>query len=130
MDITKQYILMCEKAEEIQYSHKPQTGDSYLCDCSSCKFPPKINLIESFDMDNFNKRDLTNVEPPYIWLPRQDQLQEMLSRNLSYLIAYFADWWSNLHKASYDSMEQLWLAFVMKEQYSKQWTGTDWEVIK
>ncbi len=26
------------------------------------------------------------------------------------------------------SMEQLWLAFVMKEKYNKTWNGTDWKI--
>jgi len=28
----------------------------------------------------------------------------------------------------FTSMEQLWLAFVMKEKYGKVWNGEDWEV--
>ena len=28
----------------------------------------------------------------------------------------------------FDSMEQLWLAFVMKKKYGKVWNGEEWEV--
>ncbi len=30
------------------------------------------------------------------------------------------------NRTTYTSMEQLWLAFVMKELYSKQWNGNNW----
>jgi len=76
-----------------------------------------------------------------IWLPRQDQLQEMAipkdeedSRN-KYIVLLddFQDWvlndcsgldWS--HKIPV-TMEQLWMAFVMKEKHNKVWDGSKWQ---
>ena len=37
----------------------------------------------------------------------------LISKNLLYII-------------DLKSMEQLWLAFVMKEKYEKTWDGTNW----
>jgi hypothetical protein len=67
-----------------------------------------------------------------VWLPRQDQLQEMVIEN-------YATFWdlalafSNVlmgKNASYfekfDSMEKLWLAFIMLEKYKKKWKEGEW----
>ena len=67
-----------------------------------------------------------------IWLPRQDQLQEMVLSSERYqtdsrwidLIIDVTIFSQEYREA--DSMEQLWLAFVMKELYQKHWNGTDW----
>jgi len=65
----------------------------------------------------------------YIWLPRQDQLQEMV-RDLfpvSWVLAKeFAEKAYHLSADTNMSMEQLWLAFVMKEEFGKVWTGEEW----
>ena len=52
------------------------------------------------------------IESPSIWLPRQDQLQGMVEYTVG------------VNK--FNSMEQLWLAFVMSEKYNKKWDGKDW----
>ena len=66
----------------------------------------------------------------------QDQLQEMISISPIGLYRFWefirGEW--NPYSESYDSyrsdymptMEQLWLAFVMKEKYNKVWDGRDW----
>jgi len=67
-----------------------------------------------------------------VWLPRQDQLQERVIEK------YATPWdlaiaFSNVlmgDTASYfdnfDSMEKLWLAFIMLEKYKKQWKDGEW----
>ncbi len=35
--------------------------------------------------------------------------------------------WCKTH--SITSMEQLWLAFVMKEKHGKTWDGNQWELV-
>ena len=89
------------------------------------------------------------------WLPRQDQLQEMVGQpNLAYLLLDFRKFTSPdeycLHGKSreagfynqdyckictnkrikafktFTSMEQLWLAFVMNEKFGKVWDGDKW----
>lgn len=85
-----------------------------------------------------------------IWLPRQDQLQEMLNwkhqpramlRNMANFVndghclslceekhgefKAYGKRISTLHMKNW-SPEQLWLAFVMYEKYKKQWNGKEW----
>jgi len=68
-----------------------------------------------------------------VWLPRQDQLENiifeyLIKGNNMYsifsLLLDFVDYANRLTEL--DSMEQLWLAFVMKEKYNKNWNGEDW----
>ena len=74
-----------------------------------------------------------------VWLPRQDQLQGMVERSLSvksngnHMAVQFAYFISDhienhIHFGNVllQSMEQLWLAFVMHEKYGKKWDGEDW----
>ena len=69
-----------------------------------------------------------------VWLPRQDQLQEMYRLKGETDLEVLADFSLILllspsrgkYYWQFTSMEQLWLAFVMKECYGKVWSGTDW----
>ena len=125
MDTSEQYIKMCEKAEEITKGHKLVTGDVYYrkeaycgCFCPACRPSAEVGLV---------------------WLPRQDQLQEMVLSdpehpeydNWEWRLKRFKMWhsakiWGTNHP--FASMEQLWLAFVMKEKYGKVWNGKEWVV--
>ena len=76
----------------------------------------------------------------WLWLPRQDQLQEMADNEgkAHTLVVRLVNWlqselWFDKdgfcnwkHAIDYDSMEQLWLAFVMKELHGKVWDGEVW----
>ena len=66
-------------------------------------------------------------------LERQDQLQEMVDPVVGYpntLVTEFWEWFDECNGIDNDiaftSMEQLWLAFVMKEKYNKVWDGEKW----
>jgi hypothetical protein len=66
-------------------------------------------------------------------LYRQDQLQEIILPDNRYAINIlfrFHAWAVNVEKPSLidhlRSMEQLWLAFVMKEKFGKTWNGKKW----
>ena len=70
-----------------------------------------------------------------IWLPTQAQLQETVGAFTWKLIGDFFDWlygdvengWHVNHQhLDFTSMEQLWLAFVMKELYNKIWLDGEW----
>ncbi len=122
MDGTQEYVKMCEKAEEIQALRefdKPfQDGDWWISkrckDAVACAWRA------------YKGED--------VWLPRQDQLQELTAlgwvRALDRLGAWVnegIDEWSFSNEGNkWGSMEQLWLAFVMKEKYNKVWSGTYW----
>ena len=122
MDKTKDWIRMCEKAEKLQKGHIFVPGDYKSYDGI-------VSLIESCDSD----REYYHY-PYHIWLPTQDQLQDMVRSILGYTDAIGAVW--KLYNAvgvnrcspyaKLRSLEQLWLAFVVKEKYSKIWDGNDW----
>ena len=120
MDTSEAYVKMCEKAEEIQLDFRPQDGD-YIVEVIQS---PR-NVLMSIFVHPHHRR--------YIWLPRQDQLQEMISEhwNLTYsygLVERFANWLRSSKVGYYEnlSMEQLWLAFVMSQKYNKVWDGEEW----
>jgi hypothetical protein len=147
MDCGNQYILMCEKATEIQELHKDnygihkwQVGD-YLwdkkMDCLSiwCYFDKEtqsglgleIGSQHLYSFDHHQDLDAT-------FLPRQDQLQGMVVNfdlegihSILYRLYKFV-WDSDTERIVTKSMEQLWLAFVMDKLYSKKWDGNDWVV--
>jgi hypothetical protein len=123
MDTTPKYILMCEKAEEIQ--HRPARNLSNVRWCLDTKFYTNI-----FDrMYSCKIYGRTGEED--IYLPRQDQLQEMVSDRptdlgLQSLCAMIYGFSTSVMNGGVDitvdgSMEQLWLAFVMHEKYQKHW---------
>ena len=93
------------------------------------------------------------VKPQYLWLPHQDQLQKLLERtaieivsedyefqrgNAPYglvamhLIQHFREYhkehFDYLRRVSFNSMEQLWLVFVMHVLFNKSWDGKQWNV--
>ena len=101
------YIKMCEKAEEIQTDSPWNHDDEH-------------NYFHEFE--TLPKND--------IWLPRQDQLQAMVApkvddipRLMCWMIRDFALFCQD---KEITTMEQLWLAFVMKVKYNKVWDATDW----
>jgi len=145
MDTSKEYIEMCKKAKEIQNNWNPK-------DCNIAEMPEtikfEINKIKSISFKrivapikdwNYLK-DIDKIREYFVWLPRQDELQEIITpfklpknceslggscHNLAY---HFGQ--SILKKWGYyinfESMEQLWLAFVMWEKYKKIWDGKKW----
>ena len=131
MDTSKEYIKMCEKAEEIKETRIPSNDDILLHNiCPKCMLetevhpnPMYMHICEHCKWSG-NYNDLL-----FIWLPRQDQLQKMVNENnLTALLQDFISWLSKqcnlpMHNTS---MEQLWLAFVMKEKYNKIWNGEEW----
>lgn len=142
MDTSETYIKMCDCAE-IQDIAKAQNFDSpgnffadnrtycwwFCCDCGT--------FADAKPNDSI------------IWLPRQDQLQEMAqSLHPAYshwhILCGFTHWVypsciadkdgfrasRNIPLEQFTSMEQLWLAFVMQEKYNKLWDGKDWQSIE
>ena len=120
MDTSKEYIKMCYEAKELQdrdfvyfMTHPKEYVGEYNCEHGGVM----------------------------TWLPRQDQLQEMIkfepwegqTTSLHRLFFKFREfvqnddadtWWD--FKGDFTSMEQLWLAFVMKEKYNKVWNNAQW----
>ncbi len=122
------FIKMCEKAEEIQPVtcpfHVLESREVFIWDGDDVWFHYAVG-------------DGKDMVIRKVWLPRQDQLQEMLNLNLIALCRGFRDFAFNDYAdattdevdpiISFDSMEQLWLCFVMSSLYQKTWDGGAWK---
>jgi len=148
MDTTETYIKMCN-CKEIQERYNPDEF-SFLFD-----YTLKDNYGDKryIGTREYNIPQLPKIQQVFvaydgyewlcIWLPRQDQLQEMVIGK-GVLVGDWLDILDHFvmsegglfdffdeHRIgeTYNytkSMEQLWLAFVMKEKYNKIWNGEDW----
>ena len=119
MDCSLEYIEMCRKADEIQ----------------SLKMIQKYIKGKSFYHPEHD-RGMFLINS--VWLPRQDQLQDMVevvgapnppgAWTLNSVFTAFLNiknTYSPIEKSKM-SMEQLWLAFVMSEKFNKKWDGKEW----
>ena len=128
------YIKMCD-CPEIQ---KQATPFEHRLDYGKTQdFWHDIWWTEKIEGQLVNGKPIYNSKSKHTWLPRQDQLQEMArhhkegwydSREVNNLYLFF-DWVKENITTIQDnaSMEQLWLAFVMKEKHSKVWDGEKWK---
>ena len=116
MDKTEIFVKMCENAEEIQ------------------RMSPRVFItsnavnIPFYDLEGncwFNRNNEKSI-----WLPRQDQLQELTGiESIPTLLSQFNEFvFENVEYATQfiDSCEKLWLAFVMKKRYNKTWNEEEW----
>jgi len=141
MDTSKEYIEMCKKAFEIYDGRYFIVGDFLLT--KSTEFIE--SYVEIFaehdccggDLCYGRKFNLVVNEEVECWLPRQDQLQEMVTDKKSdqkncklwySFKKYITDIILNSDELELPSWEQLWLSFVMKEKYNKIWINNDWKV--
>ena len=134
MDTSEQYVKMCD-CEEIQRLRKTLgdwgDGDIYAEWLKNGDF-----LMDIFTYIWVNEYWVGGSEKKFlndsIWLPRQDQLQAMMGEeyaiNLLYEFHHFYNAKYDDYPDQFTSMEQLWLAFVMKRNYNKIWDGQDWIV--
>ena len=132
MDTSEQYIAMCD-CPEIQDGWEPKYWDD----------TNKGIITEMYTLDGVNCVETSEVftnREQLKYRPRQDQLQDMFSKATHWmLLDLFVNTFdgiacikatnikrSGLKVTDYNSMEQLWLAFVMWELHSKKWTETKW----
>jgi hypothetical protein len=126
MDKSSGYIKMCESAKAVQKQWKPDFGDFFVSMSLGL-----TSACQSITSDLEKKASYLKTIKA-VWLPRQDQLQEMVIEK------YATPWdlaiaFSNVlmdDKTSYfddfDSMEKLWLVFIMREKYKKKWKEGAW----
>ena len=161
MDTSPEYVKMCEKATGIQDAWNPNAeGDVFFIQAglfTNGKEPGNGETIYEkgeivFCGDGvcpYNDYPLGQVrqdgsrfsydDGKYIWLPRQDQLQEMLENADFYNdLRSLMEWtrkgpsgedWRSDYSSRFKSAEQLWLAFVMHEKYNKVWNGSEWREV-
>lgn len=149
MDETEQYIKMMEKATKIQEEWKPKMDDiiQYKGNIMFIHQQPiaqevifhQTELIENWAYDFHDLIELYKqpfVKEECFWLPRQDQLQELIEPKMS----TFLKWWrmnvSQLilkwdlieYFEGAKTPEQLYLMFYMKSRCNEVWNGEDWVV--
>lgn len=117
MDISETYKKMCRQAERVA---------------------PELFYKDVFDVHDY--AFLVEGNDLLWWLPRQGQLQEMLLTPLVDIFTLNYNFYNFIFKqgefivtecaSQFGSMEQLWLAFVMKEKYNKIWDGEEWKQSK
>ena len=126
MDTSETYIKMCEKAKEIQEQKKGHVMQSLHSDGHIDKV---MGVWITRRGEYYTGYRLGLENEVVIWLPRQDQLQEIYLKSFpeALIVEQFYCWFSVLPMTpAFTSMEQLWLAFVMKQKYNKVWNGGDW----
>ncbi len=138
MDKSEQYIKMSD-CPEIQGQFNPDEfnflWDYTLRDSADAQYAYKE--LRRYDVIGFPYRyqHIWDTGDGYewsaLWLPRQDQLQEMLGKQAYDLVRPFYLWcFDNCLDTCNYSMEQLWLAFVMKENNNKTWDEDKWKEIE
>jgi len=161
MDTSEKYIKMCEKAGEIQDFKKlpcdsgvdieresfyvsKEDGQYWRLCPESYVFNTTVQGYVSAKPRfgcKVQKREIIWKANEVIWLPRQDQLQEMLSRaNTYHLSETFFNWFHNkiVDKDFFKfvfveptaSLEQIWFMYVMEEKHGKIWDNSKEEWVK
>ena len=144
MDKGKEYIKMCD-CPEIQEQWEPVIGDNVLFKYGrgeyhgvavgkTCAF----KIVAFFDrLPHQVEREIGSFlkgspsRDNLIWLPRQDQLQEMVRYEYRSFYFMVQNFFEKSHGDNmfflFDSMEQLWLTLVMKEKFNKVWHSQLWK---
>ena len=132
MDTSETYIKMCD-CPEIQ-EQRPR-GNLYFEGDYAARRDHAGEWYITLCVPNYKgkKRSIYFKADDSIWLPMQDQLQGMVyegdignlcDRFQIYLNEHWhiksGIWWDKT------SMEQLWLAFVMREKFNLTWNGDKW----
>ncbi len=122
MDTSETYIKMCDcpEIQDLRHRDSWQEGD-WVWDN---RYPDIFSALGGGHDRPY--------KPTTTWLPRQDQLQEMYQlTTTAHLIAAFNIWLKDAPVDMYlwGAMEQLWLAFVMKEKHGKVWNGEEWDAV-
>ncbi len=95
MDISKQYIEMCD-CPEIQNGRQHEPLDFW-------QYSPDSKYVDHWSQ---------------VWLPRQDQLQEMSGMPWVYFDHECCEW-----LGEFPTKEQVGIQVVMEEKYDKVWDG-------
>ena len=142
MDKSKKYIQMCKKADEIQNHWEPKNGDFFWGTIEDFADEDPLQAVyQYFECEDEyytiiplsydpSLKEFTD-ETDAVRLPTQHELQHMVDFETPLdMVASFADWVKELTltmQERYQTMEQLWLGFVMNKNYNKEWTGKDWK---
>jgi len=131
MDRTPKYIKMCQKAKEIQKQAPDESVEGCffynpLTDEVMCRDGWNYCVVADSDGETYEcPVEYWYKDENIIWLPRLDQLVEMLG---GYKELKKQKHINNLcmMKNDFDSLEQLFLAYIMKQKYGKIWDSQQW----
>lgn len=138
MDTSETYTEMCEKATEIQAMRPVGQyycyGDYVFRGEKSRK--PFIYIVQYYNSIPCGTKGYTTE----IWLPRQDQLQEMIKDftwNLKHLpeMGDYTEFYTlvyadGIEYLPYQTAEEALLPGVMRFKYNKGWNGDSWKECK
>lgn len=134
--VTDNYILMCDQAKQLQNAWEPKDWDIFVYRDSE-----EMDIMMYME-EEYNRKEMWIVDGIYIWLPTQEQLQEMMPKSdVTSLVEYIKNVELRYHDrfdenavgyftGTFISLTELWLAFVVKERWNKIWTGEKWEAVK
>ncbi len=150
MDLTKEYIKQADCPEIQEGKVHDGVGGTWVSDeVILCTYGDVGSYYYVHDTIATRKcpqcgHEEEHIESTHsIWLPRQDELQAMYLKTLSVdeqessnvmvvMLDDFRDWvlndctgleWSYGKRVS---MEQLWLAFLMRDKHNKVWVNDKW----
>jgi hypothetical protein len=135
MDTSTEYLKMCD-CPEIQDFRK-EYGQWQDGDFAADKAAPRDISFHCSECDHEYGAEF---QLDCIWLPRQDQLQEMVDwKDMRLIIEWRSvthrfEWWADNpfsitaldYRAKVESLEQAWLHLVMYRKYGKRWSGKGW----
>ena len=141
MDTSKVYITMNLEAPEVQALRNTDSLHDYVY-CVEHENVLQVDCGFYWCNDCLSDKEAMH-HPSEVWLPRQDQLQEMLGyfdEQKSVLAEYFtptclpshSDYNQEVLKKEYkfwlalDSWEKIILCLVMLKQHNKKWNGEEW----
>ena len=135
MDKTELYIKMAD-CPEVQKYRKGQK-DFQIGDLIANYLLGKYSKANFQGIVIFEQHDEIRDRQLAVWLPRQDDIQEMMPKNKCkcpccltiHLYKFLEKNIEGLFDGNVDSMEQLWLAFYFHEKHSKMWSSKEekWE---
>lgn len=121
MDTSKEYIEMCAKAQEIQNLKDLKEDKSFFIEGDNELIGKSIDGVCFYTDET-------------IWLPRQDQLIDMLEKEGQGwdILRYVCRKTETKYYVAFNSVETLLLAFVMQQKFDKVWNNETkyWELIK
>lgn len=138
MDHSPLYQTMCRQAKEVQHAWSPAQGDLYVLAGDPRvyfwldKTAPRT-FKKGFAI--FHKEKIIRLEAR-IWLPRQSQLMELAQvpgvrfQDMNFRFYTFFGSPSERRKhpelREFDTLEQLWLTFIMFSRFKKCWKNPVW----
>ncbi len=129
---------MSKTSKEIQSLWSPSPGDFYAdinnkVECWTFRNAESTLIKDGFKIKKENS--LVRIEK-FFWIPRLNQLIEIAQCNnkvFSDISFHFLDWSKKPYgldtltaEKKFISIEQLWLVYIMKIKFSKEWSDSGW----